>query len=180
MNGAIVIPPEVAAATPASMVAVNDLTKTLEVRQRAESEGREPTPDEVASTFRFEPFNPNSPRHVEYANAAAHAKAEAARRAAGVKPDAPPAPRCEPLTFAGIVALVEHTAERLNADKTADDRGIVMKYTPRPDRLALLACRLAGGAVAPTQDEIMHVFETLPHMRVSAPGDVPLPRGGQK
>jgi len=177
MSG-VIIPPDVAAATPAGMVAVKDLTVTMTVQQRAEREGRSPTPDEVASTFRFEPFNPKSPRHVEYANAAAQAKAEAARRAAGVKPDAPPTSKMEPLTFAGICALVEHTAERLNADKAADERGVVVKYATRPDRLALLACRLAGGSVAPTQDEIMHTLETLQHLRVSVPGDIPMPKGG--
>ncbi len=174
------IPLDVARAAQAGgLVAVENVTRTVALDLRCRAEHRQPTADERAATFDFLPMNAADVRHRAAADAQGRAVAEAGRRASGIPADSPPQPKRDPFTFTELVRSIEDAAARMNEGHQADEHGLVSLFSPNTAKVAILAANLAGGTVAPTDAEILKVLDVRPHLRVTEPGDHPLPKGGQ-
>lgn len=179
-GGAMNIPFDVARAAQAGgLVAIENVTRRVELNIRARAEFRSLTANELSSVFDFVPLDPTNPRHLAAATEQARLIAEIDRRSSGIPADDTPPPKREPLTFCGVLGLIDSTAAKLNAGKQADDRGLVSLFAVDRAAAVLLADKYAGGVVAPDDSEIMKVLESRPHLRVAQPGDVPLPKGSE-
>ncbi len=173
------VPLDVARAAQAGhLAALKNLTRTIQLHATCSAEFRQPTPDEVASTYDFLPMNHADARHRAAAADQARVIAEADRRAAGIPADSPPQPKRDPFTFTELVRSIEDAAARLNEGHQADEHGLVSLFSPNTAKVAILAANLAGGTTAPTDAEILKVLDVRPHLRVAEPGDHPLPKGG--
>lgn len=171
-------PADIAESVPPGTVMEPQLSRIVALRHLCTEQRRPPTPNELSGLYEAAPFDPANPRHRIFATAAARAKAEGIRRAAGVPEDKPaPSTPPQPLTLVGILSQIEAAAERLNADVAPDDHGVILKWRARPADAVILANRLAGGTVAPTEAEIKRVLEQAPHLRTSGAGDHHIPRG---
>ena len=173
-------PADIAESVPPGTVMEPQLSRIVALRQLCAEQRRPPTPNELSGLYEAAPFDPANPRHRIFATAAARAKAEGIRREAGVPADKPaPSTPPQPLTLVNIIGQIEAAAERLNADAKPDDRGVVVKWRPKPAAAVILANRLAGGTVAPTEAEIKRVLEQAPHLRTTGAGDHFIPGGAK-
>ena len=154
---------------------IPNLTRTLALQALCNTEHRAPTNDEIAGVYDFEPFRENDPRHRAAAAAVARQRAEDARRAAGQVEDAPATKTSMAYSFADIFNQIEGEAALRSRDIQPGENGVVRKFAADPAKTTILACRLAGGGVAPTADEINACLHTTPFLRTPG-GDYAIPK----
>ena len=89
--------------------------------------------------------------------------------------DAPHPKATRTYGVADIIAQVEGEAALRSRDIQPGANGVVRKFAADPAKAAILACRLAGGGVAPTADEINACLHTTPFLRTPG-GDYAIPK----
>ena len=129
----------------------------------------------MAGVYDFEQFREGDARHRAAASAVARQRSEDARRAAGQAEDAPAPKPTRTFGFADIIAQVEGEAALRSRDIQPGENGVVRKFAADPAKTAILACKLAGGAVAPTAAEINACLHTTPFLRTPG-GDFEIPK----
>ena len=175
LSGAQLHPGIVAADPSGRTVPIPNLTRALALQALCNSQHRSPTDDEVAGIYDFEQFREGDARHRAAASAAARQRSEDARRAAGQAEDSPTPKTSRVYGFADIFNQIEGEAALRSRDIQPNENGVVRKFAADPAKAAILACRLAGGSVAPTADEINSCLHTTPFLRTPG-GDFAIPK----
>ena len=170
------MPPDAAAADPSgSTKPLPNLTRCLALQALCNAEHRAPTNDEIAGIYDHVPFDAGNARHRAAAAAVARQRATEARRAAGQAEDAPAPKATRTYGFADVINQIEGEAALRSRDIQPNENGVVRKFAADPAKAAILACRLAGGSVAPTADEINSCLHTTPFLRTPG-GDFAIPK----
>lgn len=168
--------PGIVAADPSGRtVPIPNLTRALALQALCNTAHRAPTDDEVAGIYDFEQFREGDARHRAAASAAARQRATDARRQSGQAEDVPATKTSRAYSFADIFNQIEGEAALRSRDIQPCENGVVRKFAADPAKTAILACRLAGGGVAPTADEISACLHTTPFLRTPG-GDYAIPK----